>query len=109
MNIVYPEGGHFILVDIKEAVASVPLSYFYEESSEAFLNNKDQFIKDFEEWRSLNTDYKPDEAFCNYLTLVYGITPIPCNPFFNEKQFEDPNDACRYIRFAICKKTEDIK
>ena len=109
LNIVPPEGGHFIMADIKETIKIVPLSYFYKESSDAFATKKNQFIQNFEEWTTLESDYKPDEAVCNYLTIVYGITPIPCNPFFDPNELEDENDACRYIRFAICKKNEDVQ
>ena len=108
-KVVQPEGGHFVLCDISESIRKIPVGYFYKENSERFLEGKDKFLGKFEDWRELQqVDYVPDEAMCNFLTIEKGVTPIPCNPFYNPDNLEDDDMHFRFIRFAICKKTEDI-
>ena len=47
----------------------------------------------------------PDEAFSNFLTKNFKVTPIPCNDFYSkdtdEKILDD--NMYKYLRFAICK------
>lgn len=109
LKVIEPEGGHFVLVDIVDAIKKIPISYFFDENTPEYVDLNNKYLNSFEEWKTLKPKYKPDEAVCNYLTAVYGITPIPCNPMFVEDQLEDQNDACRFVRFAICKKDEDIE
>lgn len=61
-------------------------------------------MDNFDEWKTLNSDYPPDEAMTRFLTIEYGVTPIPCNAFYET----DNPEKYQFLRFAICKKTEDI-
>lgn len=108
-RVIEPEGGHFVLVDIKNSIGSLPVAYFFKENTKGFEENKHRRLEKFEDWREVGGDFKPDEAFCNFLTDEYKITPLPCNPFFDEKFFEDKDETVRFVRFAICKKDEDIE
>lgn len=106
-DIIEPEGGHFVVVGIQESITHMPVKYFFKEGT----SSENTPLPKFDDWRELKgIEYKPDEAFCAFLTKEYRITPIPCSAFYLRSSNENENDdeVYMYIRFAICKRTEDI-
>ncbi len=107
-KVIEPDGGYFVLCDITNAIKKVPIAYFYKQTHPKKSKNMKKFLNHYDEWLELkDVSNPPDVALCIFLTKKYKVTPIPCNKFFGD-EIKNP-DKYRFIRFAICKKAEDIE
>ena len=48
--------------------------------------------------------FADDVAFCRYLTLEFGVTPLPPSPFYH-----NPVDGATLARFAFCKRQDTLE
>lgn len=104
-KVLEPEGGFFVLVDIKNTIEKIPIKYFYKERESE--NNKPV-------GNGLATLPEPhhssDYAFCKWLTHEYGVTPIPLSTFYDNTQAKSTKEykVTNFVRFAICKSDETL-
>lgn len=102
-KVIKPDGGFFTMVDITNAIHNVPIKYFYNDINS--VKDGDRTLDKFEDWQTLeNPEKTPDTAFCIWMTIELGITPLPCYPFYDQKIDEVKKyNNVNLIRFAHCK------
>lgn len=48
LKVIEPEGGHFVLVDIVDAIKKIPISYFYDENTPEYVDLNNKYLNSFE-------------------------------------------------------------
>jgi len=101
-----PEGGFFVLVDIRDAIPTIPIKYFYKDGK----NDSNNPVGN--NWKGLeNPDFASDYAMTRWMTYEYGVSPIPLSPFYDNSSAKNVTEykETNYVRFAICKSDETMK
>jgi len=92
-------------VDISEAIADIPVKYFYKDGT------NDSNDKVGGDWRKLDSpDYASDYAFTRWMTYEKGVSPIPMSTFYDNSKAKNVKElkGTNLVRFAICKSDETI-
>lgn len=104
MKVYEPEGGFFILIDITEAIPTIPAKHFYK-SEDRIKYTGSNGSKELVE-----TDYTPDYAFVRWLAARSKIISIPIYPFYNQSQAKSLKEykGTHLVRFALCKNEDTL-
>lgn len=106
-EVINPEGGYFLTAAIDKSILKMPVKYLFKTENQT-QEGLDIFLKSIEEYKDFpNADYSPDEAFCRFLTIEYGVTPLPLYCFYYCRGLsvrEYP--VVNLIRFSLCKTRE---
>jgi len=102
-RVLDPEGGYFVIVDITNTIPKIPIKYFYKSD-----NQKDEPVGDFNLLE--NPDFSADYAFTRWLTIDYGVTPVPMCAFYNQDHAKNKKEykGSNLVRFAVCKSDETM-
>jgi aspartate/methionine/tyrosine aminotransferase len=102
-RVLNPDGGYFIIVDITKAIPKIPVKYFYKVETD-----KTEAVGDYKALE--NPDFSPDYAFTRWLTVEYGVTPIPMFAFYNQQHAKSVKEykGSNLVRIAICKCDETV-
>eukprot|EP01016_Furgasonia_blochmanni_P045513 TRINITY_DN6431_c0_g3_i1.p1 TRINITY_DN6431_c0_g3~~TRINITY_DN6431_c0_g3_i1.p1 ORF type:complete len:143 (+),score=13.69 TRINITY_DN6431_c0_g3_i1:64-492(+) len=98
-------GGFFALVGIQNCIKDIPKKYFYPLETEVVNGDKPSGTS----FQNLdNPAYAPDYAFYRWLSVEFGVTPVPLGTFYDNSQAKSVKDwkTTNFVRFAICKSDE---
>jgi aspartate/methionine/tyrosine aminotransferase len=104
-KVLVPEGGFFALVDISNCIKDIPKKFFYPLESQVPDGDK-PLGTSFEKLD--NPTYAPDYAFYRWLSVEYGVTPVPLGSFYDNSEANSVKEwkNTNFARFAICKSDE---
>eukprot|EP01017_Pseudomicrothorax_dubius_P017688 TRINITY_DN1986_c0_g1_i1.p1 TRINITY_DN1986_c0_g1~~TRINITY_DN1986_c0_g1_i1.p1 ORF type:complete len:389 (+),score=96.80 TRINITY_DN1986_c0_g1_i1:203-1369(+) len=107
-KLLNPEGGYFILANIKDIVPTIPRGFFYREDHPSF-GDQTPIGCDYRELK--DPQYTPDFAMVRYMTNKFSVTPIPMTTFYDNSAAKSvkENKCVDFIRLAICKSDATVE
>lgn len=102
-RVLNPDGGYFVIVDITKSIPKIPRKYFFREASD---NEPVGDLASLE-----NPDFSADYAFTRWLTVEFGVTPVPMCAFYNQADAKNKKEfkGSHLVRFAVCKSDETLR